>query len=197
MSRERPMEQNGAENFLEGKLLIAMPGMADDRFARTVIYMCAHSPQGAMGLVINKPIPGLTFQQLLAQMDIPTGGGFHDRPILFGGPVDTERGFVLHTRDYEAPDATLQVSDEIALTATKDILRAMAEGQGPRDALFALGYAGWGPGQVESEFHDNGWLHCDAETALVLGLEPERKWRAALAKLGVDPTGLSANMGRA
>jgi len=197
MSGGRKTDHDAAENFLEGKLLIAMPGMADDRFAQTVIYMCAHSAQGAMGLVINKPIPELTFQQLLTQMEIRTGDGFHDRPILFGGPVDTERGFVLHTRDYETPDATLQVSDEIALTATKDILRAMADGNGPKKALFALGYAGWGPGQVESEFQDNGWLHCDAETALVLGLEPERKWRAALAKLGIDPMGLSANMGRA
>ncbi|MEY4879687.1 MAG: hypothetical protein RJB62_1156 [Pseudomonadota bacterium] len=185
------------ESFLEGKLLIAMPGMTDSRFAQTVIYMCAHSAKGAMGLVINRPIPGISFSELMTQMDIAIGKDFDDLPVLYGGPVDTERGFVLHTKDYETAEATLPVSSEISLTATKDILRAMAGGRGPKRALFALGYAGWGPGQVEGEFQDNGWLHCDAELDLVLGVEPERKWRAALAHLGINPMGLSANAGRA
>jgi putative transcriptional regulator len=185
------------ESFLEGKLLIALPGMLDERFAQTVIYMCAHSAKGAMGIVINKPIPGLSFTELIKQLEIPAGAVAEDLPVLYGGPVETGRGFVLHSDDYESAESTLPVSEDISLTATLDILRAMAEGRGPKRALFALGYAGWGPGQVETEFQSNGWLHCKADTALVFGVEPEVKWRTALARLGIDPLGLSANAGRA
>ncbi|MGY9106184.1 MAG: YqgE/AlgH family protein, partial [Alphaproteobacteria bacterium] len=142
------------ESFLEGKLLIALPGMADDRFQRTVIYMCAHSASGAMGIVINKPIPGLSFASLMDQLEIDTEIVPGDFPILFGGPVENSRGFVLHSNDYESTDATLSVSDQISLTATVDILCALAEGRGPERAILALGYAGWGPGQVETEFQD-------------------------------------------
>ena len=188
---------NEGESFLEGKLLIALPGMLDERFAQTVIYMCAHSAKGAMGIVINKPIPGLSFIDLMKQLEIPTGTGFLDFPVLYGGPVETGRGFVLHSDDYESADSTLPVSEDISLTATLDILRAIAEGRGPARALFALGYAGWGPGQVETEFQSNGWLHCEADPSLVFGVEPEAKWRAALARLGIDPLGLSASAGRA
>jgi len=185
------------ESFLEGKLLIAMPGMTDERFAQTVIYVCAHSAKGAMGLVINKPIPGLSFSELMKQLEITIQSELRDFPILYGGPVETGRGFVLHSDDYESTDSTLPVSEDISLTASVDILRAIAEGRGPKRAIFALGYAGWGPGQVESEFQSNGWLHCEADTALIFSIEPEVKWRAALARLGVDPTGLSATTGRA
>ena len=185
------------ESFLEGKLLIALPGMLDPRFAQTVIYMCAHSSNGAMGIVINKPIPGLSFTGLMRQLDIVTPKAFDDFPILFGGPVDNSRGFVLHSSDYENADATLPISEDISLTATLDILKAIADGLGPRHAILALGYAGWGPGQVESEFQDNGWLHCDADTILVFDTEPELKWQMALKRLGIDPTGLTANTGRA
>jgi putative transcriptional regulator len=188
---------NEGESFLEGKLLIALPGMLDERFAQTVIYMCAHSAKGAMGIVINKPIPGLSFIDLMKQLEIPTNAGFKDFPVLYGGPVETGRGFVLHSDDYESADSTLPVSEDISLTATLDILRAIADGRGPRRALFALGYAGWGPGQVETEFQSNGWLHCEADPNLVFAVEPEAKWRAALGRLGVDPLGLSANAGRA
>ena len=184
-------------SFLEGKLLIALPGMPDERFEQTVIYVCAHSENGAMGIVINKPIPGLSFSKLMKQLEITINSEFGDFPILFGGPVENSRGFVLHSSDYNSADATLSVSDNISLTATVDILTALAEGRGPKRAILALGYAGWGPGQVETEFQDNGWLHCDAAPALVFDLEPELKWRAALEHLGIDPTSLSANTGRA
>ena len=152
---------NAGESFLEGKLLIAMPGMEDERFAQTVIYMCAHSSKGAMGIVINKPIPGLSFAELMKQLEIETRLALGDFPILYGGPVETGRGFVLHSGDYEGSDSTLPVSEDISLTATLDILRAIAQGRGPKQALFALGYAGWAPGQVETEFQGNGWLHCE------------------------------------
>lgn len=193
--QDRRMEEG--DSFLEGKLLIAMPGMADERFAQTVIYMCAHSPSGAMGIVINKPIPGLSFRELMGQLDIDVVTDLTPFPVLYGGPVETGRGFVLHSDDYECSDSTLPVSEDISLTATLDILRAMAEGRGPNRALFALGYAGWGPGQVETEFHHNGWLHCEADRTLIFGTEPELKWRAALARLGIDPLGLSGHAGRA
>lgn len=197
MGSAKDRRVNEGEDFLEGKLLIAMPGMADDRFAQTVIYMCAHSSKGAMGIVINKPIPGLSFSELMKQLEIATKPEMRDLPILYGGPVETGRGFVLHSDDYEGSEATLPVSENISLTATLDILRALAEGKGPERALFALGYAGWGPGQVETEFQSNGWLHCEADPQLVFGYEPEVKWRAALARLGIDPLGLSSNAGRA
>jgi len=188
---------NEGESFLEGKLLIAMPGMADERFTQTVIYMCAHSSKGAMGIVINKPIPGLSFAELMKQLQIETKPIIGDLPILYGGPVETGRGFVLHSGDYEGSDSTLPVSEEISLTATLDILRAIAEGRGPKQALFALGYAGWGAGQVETEFQSNGWLHCEADPAIVFSTDPNEKWKTALARLGIGPSGLVANTGRA
>ncbi len=165
MATSRDTRVNEGESFLEGKLLIALPGMVDERFAQTVIYMCAHSSKGAMGIVINKPIPGLSFAELMKQLQIETKPLVGELPILYGGPVETGRGFVLHSGDYEGSDSTLPVSEEISLTATLDILRAIAEGRGPRQALFALGYAGWGAGQVETEFQSNGWLHCEADPA--------------------------------
>jgi len=194
-SRDRRVDEG--ESFLEGKLLIALPGMTDERFAQTVIYMCAHSANGAMGIVINKPIPGLSFAEVLKQLQIETKPSAGDFPILYGGPVETGRGFVLHSGDYEGSDSTLPVSEDISLTATLDILRAIAEGRGPKQALFALGYAGWAPGQVESEFQRNGWLHCEADPALVFGVHPDQKWRNALQRLGVGPSGLVSDAGRA
>jgi putative transcriptional regulator len=188
---------NAGESFLEGKLLIAMPGMEDERFAQTVIYMCAHSSKGAMGIVINKPIPGLSFAELMKQLEIETRLALGDFPILYGGPVETGRGFVLHSGDYEGSDSTLPVSEDISLTATLDILRAIAQGRGPKQALFALGYAGWAPGQVETEFQGNGWLHCEADPALIFAPEPQDKWRNALARLGIGPSGLVSDAGRA
>ena len=197
MATARDTRVDEGENFLEGKLLIAMPGMADERFAQTVIYMCAHSSKGAMGIVINKPIPGLTFAELMKQLQIETGPKAGELPILYGGPVETGRGFVLHSGDYEGSDSTLPVSEDISLTATLDILRAIADGRGPKRALFALGYAGWGAGQVENEFQVNGWIHCQADPTLVFGTDPQAKWSAALARLGIGPSGLVSDAGRA
>ena len=194
-SRDRRI--NEGEDFLVGKLLIALPGMTDERFAQTVIYICAHSSNGAMGIVINKPIPGLAFSEVMKQLDIETKPSAADLPILYGGPVGTGRGFVLHSGDYESSDSTLPVSGDISLTATLDILRAIADGRGPKHALFALGYAGWSAGQVESEFQTNGWLHCEADPGLVFGVSPDAKWRAALQRLGVGPSGLVSDAGRA
>lgn len=197
MASSRDPKIDEGESFLEGKLLIALPGMTDERFAQTVIYMCAHSAKGAMGIVINKPIPGLSFAEVLKQLQIETKPLIGEFPILYGGPVETGRGFVLHSGDYEGSDSTLPVSEDISLTATLDILRALAEGRGPKQALFALGYAGWAPGQVETEFQRNGWLHCKADPSLVFGVDPEAKWRTALQRLGIGPSGLVADMGRA
>src|SRR5215471_11851916 len=197
MATSRDARVNEGESFLEGKLLIAMPGMADERFSQTVIYMCAHSSKGAMGIVINKPIPGLTFSVVVKPLKINTKPSTTELPILYGGPVETGRGFVLHSGDYEGTDSTLPVSEDISLTATLDILRAIAEGRGPKHVLFALGYAGWAPGQVETEFQSNGWLHCEADPGLVFGVSPDAKWRMALERLGIGPSGLVADAGRA
>ena len=197
MGSSRDHRVNEGESFLEGKLLIALPGMGDERFAQTVIYMCAHSAKGAMGIVINKPIPGLTFAEVMKQLHIETRPSTAELPILYGGPVETGRGFVLHSGEYETSDSTLPVSEDISLTATLDIVRAIADGRGPKHVLFALGYAGWAPGQVESEFQTNGWLHCQADPGLVFGVSPDAKWRTALQRLGIGPSGLVADAGRA
>lgn len=184
-------------NFLEGKLLIALPGMSDPRFEKSVIFMCAHSQEGAMGLIVNKPIEGLGFQDLAKNLDIPVKRDSPDGPVLFGGPVETGRGFVLHSGEYKSDDGTMPVTSEISLTATLDILRAMAEGHGPEKSAFALGYAGWGPGQIEDEIRLNGWVHCDADPTIIFETDMEAKWSAAMRKLGIDLSLLSANSGSA
>jgi putative transcriptional regulator len=193
---QRPQTISG-ENFLEGKLLIALPGMSDPRFEKSLIYMCAHSNTGAMGIIVNKPIEGLDFQELLRRLELPVSDRTPHSPILFGGPVETGRGFVLHSGEYESTESTLPISPDISLTATLDILRAISEGSGPRKALFALGYAGWGPGQIETEIQANGWVHCDPDPSLIFGSEMDSKWAVALRKLGIDMSGLSAHAGRA
>lgn len=185
------------ESFLEGKLLIALPGMSDPRFEKSVIFMCAHSAEGAMGLIINKPIEGLGFYELVRNLDIRVTSSAPDSPVLFGGPVETSRGFVLHSSEFESESFTMPVTEEVSLTATLDILRAMAEGRGPQHAVFTLGYAGWGPGQIENEIRLNGWVHCDPDRELVFETNMESKWGAALRKIGIDLSLLSANTGRA
>lgn len=182
--------------FLKGKLLVAMPGMGDPRFHKAVIFMCEHSGEGAMGLMINKPAPELRLGDLLKQLNIPVS----DDPktdIYLGGPVEHGRGFVLHSSDYELPDATLSVNTRFGMTATVDVLRDIAEGTGPRRALLALGYSGWAPGQLESELRANGWLICDADETLIFGTAAPDRWQAALDRLGVDPRLLSGEGGRA
>lgn len=190
-------KHKGNDGFLLGKLLIALPGMPDKRFEKSVIFMCAHSDQGAMGLIVNKPFEGLSFRELVERLDVRVTANTPDPPILFGGPVGTGQGFVLHSSEFENGEATMPVTSEISLTATIDILRAIAEGRGPQKALFALGYAGWGPGQIEDELSSNGWIHCEAQKAILFDLSCDDKWRAALATLGADISGLSAEAGRA
>ena len=189
---------------LEGQLLIAMPSMSDPRFARSVIYLCAHSHEGAMGLIINQTAHNITFPDLLDRLDIfppiDEPDGYGDVPeiaIHVGGPVDTGRGFVLHTSDYYAADSTLNIDDEICLTATLDILKAIAVGDGPQHSILALGYAGWSPGQLENEIQHNGWLNCDADPEIVFTEDPEAKYDLALAQLGIDPSHLVSDAGHA
>lgn len=187
----------GHDRFLEGKLLIAMPGMSDPRFEKTVIFMCAHSGDGAMGLIVNKPVAGLGFREMMEKLELDIGNGAPDLPVLYGGPVQTGRGFVLHSSDYDSLDSTMAITGGISLTATLDILKAMAGGRGPEKAMFALGYAGWGPGQIENEIRDNGWIHCDPDPIILFSPEMETKWNRALGKLGINASSLSAHAGRA
>lgn len=182
---------------LTGKLLIAMPGMGDPRFDKSVIFMCAHSPEGSMGLIVNKPAGGVSLDELLTQLSIPTGEGSKGAAVHFGGPVEHGRGFVLHSRDYAGEGATMEVNDSFGMTATLDILQDIAQGAGPENAILALGYAGWAPGQLEGELQRNGWLTCDATPDLVFGRDDGAKWSAALKSMGVDPLLLSAEGGRA
>lgn len=182
---------------LDGQLLIAMPGMGDPRFDRSVVFLCAHSSDGALGLIVNKPTPQVEFSSLLEQLDIEVGERKRDIRVHFGGPVENERGFVLHSGDYAENAATLQVGGAFGMTATLDVLEDIARGEGPSSALLALGYSGWGPGQLESEIMQNGWLTCDADPDLVFGDDDAGKWEAALRTLGVDPLSLSGTAGRA
>ncbi|MFX0546142.1 YqgE/AlgH family protein [Roseovarius sp. S1116L3] len=182
---------------LTGRMLIAMPGMADPRFDQSVIFVCAHSDEGAMGLVINKMADDLKLSDLLEQLDIEAAPGARRLPIHFGGPVEPGRGFVLHDAGYASSISTLEVSEAFAMTATLDILEDMASGEGPDSALIALGYAGWGPGQLEGEIAENGWLICDASAKLVFGTRTPDKWTSALATLGISPLALSAEHGTA
>lgn len=185
------------DTSLVGQLLVAMPGMPDPRFAKTVIYVCAHNTDGAMGLVVNRALDTLTFPALLEQLGIEVRLPRHRGiSVHFGGPVETGRGFVLHTPDY-VRDGTLVVDGQVALTATLDILRAIATGAGPRHHLLALGYAGWGPGQLDSEIRANGWLLVPADEDLVFDLDLDGKWRRAMAKLGIDPRMLLDTAGHA
>jgi putative transcriptional regulator len=190
--------------FLEGQLLIAMPTMTDKRFQRSVIFMCAHSAEGAMGLIINQRADHITFPSLLKQLKIIEAAGEDAVPpemlsmaVHVGGPVQTERGFVLHTPDYSADNATMRIDGSVCLTATVDILRAMANGEGPDRAILALGYAGWSAGQLESEIQANGWLHCAADPDLVFDRALENKYDRALSKLGIDLSHLVSDCGHA
>ncbi|AXT27329.1 YqgE/AlgH family protein [Ruegeria sp. AD91A] len=182
---------------LTGKLLIAMPGMGDPRFDHSVVYMCSHGDDGAMGLIVNKP-SDLRIKTLLGQLNIacriPVIG---ERLVHFGGPVEMSRGFVLHGSDYEANLHSMHISEEFSMTATLDVLEDLASGSGPLNSMLTLGYSGWGPGQLEDEIAMNGWLTTEATTKLVFDVPDDEKWEAALATLGVDPLTLSASAGRA
>lgn len=182
---------------LSGKLLIAMPGMSDPRFDKSVIFMCAHSEDGAMGLIVNQPAVDLMFDDLLEQLEIPMSEPDLPTEIHVGGPVEHGRGFVLHSSEYEIEDTTLRVDDHFSMTATLQILEDMAFRRGPKKALLALGYSGWAPGQLEGEIAHNGWLTAEASHEIVFEADNSQKWEMALATLGIDPLTLSASAGRA
>jgi putative transcriptional regulator len=191
-------------SYLSGQLLVAMPTMSDRRFRRSVIYMCSHSDEGAMGLIVNQRSPDVSLADLLSQLGLSDDGAdqvgpeeFLEQGVLNGGPVSTERGFVLHTNDYFAEEATLAIGDGICLTATIEILKAMAMGQGPRRSVLALGYAGWAPGQLEAEIGANGWLHCPADRDLIFDTDLELKYVRALSKIGVELSHLISDAGHA
>jgi putative transcriptional regulator len=184
------------DSTLTGQLLVAMPHMADSRFARTVVYLCAHSAEGAMGLVVNRLIDSLSFHSLLDQLGLEANGDALEMPVHFGGPVESSRGFVLHSADY-IQDSTLVIDEDIALTATIDVLKAIASGDGPKERVLALGYAGWGAGQLDAEIQANGWLMVPADHELVFGLNNDTKWERAMAKIGIDLSLLSTEAGHA
>ena len=188
------ISQDGS--YVTGQLLIAMPGMRDERFAKSVIYMCAHSEEGAMELVLNQRLDSLTFAELISQLELDEKHLSRDVPVHFGGPVESGRGFVLHTSDYQQ-DATLEVVNGVALTATVEILKAIAQGKGPQKSLLALGYAGWGPGQLDMEIRANGWLQVPSDSEIIFDIEPDTKWERAIQRLGIDPRMLSDDVGHA
>ena len=185
-----------SNGYLSGQLLIAMPQLRDPRFARTVVYLCAHSATGAMGIVINRTFEGLTFSELLEQLEITAAPDCDPIRIHFGGPVEAGRGFVLHSTDY-LHETTTQVNDQVGLTATVDILKSISEGEGPKDRFLALGYAGWGPGQLDAEILENAWLNVPCDPDLLFGPDLDGKWARAIEKLGFDFTTLSAEAGHA
>jgi putative transcriptional regulator len=195
---------DGGSGYLDGQILIAMPGMSDERFARSVIFICAHSPEGAMGIVLNRPAPDLSLPDLLVQLEIVPEAERIRLPqqvgrmqVLMGGPVETSRGFVLHSPDFYIDQSTLPIDESVCLTATIDILRAIARGEGPRNAVLALGYAGWSAGQLESEIQANGWLNCPADAELIFNSSADTRYQMALRKIGIDPGMLSMEAGHA
>lgn len=196
MASRKPLTASTPDHFLTGQILVAMPSMADDRFAQTVIYLCAHTAEGAMGLVLNRPVTRPTFDELLEQLKVDPVPAVRQIRMCAGGPVENGRGFVLHTSDWTG-EGSLRVDDAVALTASLDVLKVIAEGAGPRECLLALGYAGWGPGQLDREIHENAWLSVPADEALVFGSDYGTHWRKAFAKLNIDPMLLSAAAGHA
>lgn len=187
-----------SHTYLTGRLLVAMPGIEDPRFERAVVYVCAHDETHAMGLTVNRPVEGLTVAKLMAKLKVRKPAKAMDDLVLMGGPVEPERGFVLHTDDYVGEPTSLKVADGVALTATREVLEAMAgEDPCPRLAVMALGYAGWDGGQLEREIRNNIWLTCEADEDLLFGDEHEYKWSRALAKIGVAAEHLSAQAGQA
>jgi putative transcriptional regulator len=186
-------ENNG---YFEGQILIAMPNMSDPRFQKTIILLCVHGEEGAMGIVLNKNLDALSFNELLDQLEIPHEGEHADQRIHFGGPVESERGFVLHSTD-KIHENSMVIGNGIALTATIEMLENVANGDGPADSFLALGYSGWGPGQLEDEIQANGWLIVDADPHLVFSDQLSKKWQKAIGKLGFDPGLLSSDAGHA
>lgn len=182
--------------WLTGQILVAMPSMLDPRFEKTTVLVCSHGPEGAMGLVLNRLYGDINFGGLLSQFGLSLRLGVPEIPVFYGGPVEPVRGFVLHSGDYKRESTTV-ITKDIHLTATIEILQALSEGQGPTQALLVLGYAGWSPGQLESEIQNNGWLTVEADNSLVFSHDVETKWDRALGKIGISPMMLSADFGHA
>ncbi len=204
MSLDKIRSSRKRRGYLEGQVLVAMPGMVDQRFARSVIYLCAHSREGAMGIVVNQRAKRIKFSDLLVQLEVINEQDVIRLPqradvmqVLKGGPVETQRGFVLHSSDYHVADTTMPIDKTVSLTATVDILRAIAQGAGPYQAVLALGYAGWSPGQLEKEIQQNGWLSCEADADLVFGADLDSKYGRAMRKIGIDPAMLVSEAGHA
>jgi putative transcriptional regulator len=204
MKLPRGKSEKRGPGYLDGQMLIAMPAMLDERFVRSLIYICAHSSEGAMGIVVNHPAPNISFPDLLVKLNVVPQADRIQLPtraegvkVMRGGPVETERGFVLHSADFFAENSTLPIAEGICLTATIDILKAIANGDGPASAILALGYAGWAPGQLENEIQGNGWLHCPADPELVFGPDIDGKYDRALKKIGIDLGMLSSEAGHA
>jgi putative transcriptional regulator len=204
MSKLIDRRASGGPGYMDGQLLIAMPSIVEGPFARTVVYVCAHSADGAMGITINKPAPQISFRDLLVQLDIiPDTDAIElphfveDMRVQRGGPVETGRGFVLHSSDYFIENSTLPIDERVSLTATLEILKAIANGSGPESAMLALGYAGWSPGQLDSEIQANGWLHCPAEPGLIFDRDLDSKYSRALKLIGIDLAMLSEEAGHA
>jgi putative transcriptional regulator len=204
MKVTRAKSSSSRRGFLDGQMLIAMPTMRDERFVRSVIYVCAHSSEGAMGIVVNQRAPDIKFSDLLVKLEVvPAAQRIQVAPsagsvtVLRGGPVETQRGFVLHSADFYIENSTLPIDNGVCLTATLDILKAIAAGKGPANAVLALGYAGWAPGQLEGEIQGNGWLHCAADPELIFGSDTDAKYGRALHKIGIDPGMLSSEAGHA
>ncbi len=204
MKLPRTSTKGVKRGYLDGQMLIAMPAMGDERFARSVIYICAHSAEGAMGIIVNHPAPNVSFADLLVQLDvIPAADRIQLPPraglvrVLKGGPVETGRGFVLHSADFFIENSTLPIDEGVCLTATLDILKAIARGDGPARSVLALGYAGWAPGQLETEINQNGWLHCPSDLELIFGSDAEGKYEKAIRKIGIDLGMLSSEAGHA
>lgn len=199
---KRVKSDEAPAGYLDGQMLIAMPAMGDERFSRSVIYVCAHSTEGAMGIIVNQPAADIKFPDLLVQLEVIPSAERIELPhnevkVLKGGPVETGRGFVLHSADFFIENSTLPIDEGICLTATLDILKAIANGNGPHDAVLALGYAGWAPGQLEQEIQENGWLHCAADPELIFGADTDGKYDKALRKIGIDLGMLSSQAGHA
>lgn len=194
---DEPDDEETHEGF-GGRMLIAMPGIGDGRFERALIFVCAHSDEHAMGIVVNRPLEGLTVPELLDRLGVASDIELPPQAVLSGGPVERERGFVLHTDDFATNDATLPVAEGVALTATREVLEAMGDAdRRPRYAMLALGYAGWGAGQLEDEIKENVWLTCDPDEELLFGSDYDGKWSRALEKIGVDAAKLSSLTGSA
>ncbi|MGC1410679.1 MAG: YqgE/AlgH family protein [Acetobacteraceae bacterium] len=196
VQRRKSTVRPSAGDLLTGQLLIAMPAMEDPRFSQSVIYLCAHTPEGAMGLVLNRPLQRPKFDDLLRQLEVAPVPPARRITLCAGGPMDNARGFVLHTTDWTG-EGSLRVDDTVALTASLDVLKAIAEGHGPREGLLALGYAGWGPGQLDAEIQQNAWLSVPSDETIVFDDDHDTKWRRALGKLNIDPLLLSGAAGHA